>query len=89
MCTYNMCASFMKKNVMIRIDEELVRKAKDIGLNISKISENALKSIIEEIESPNPQSNPGNNPEKGGTGTVGSDWCGCRDLNPGLQAWKA
>ena len=42
----------MRKNVTIRIDEKLVQKAKEIGLNISKISENALKEIIERLESP-------------------------------------
>jgi post-segregation antitoxin (ccd killing protein) len=31
----------MKKNVMIRINKDLVLKAKDYGLNISKVSENA------------------------------------------------
>jgi hypothetical protein len=42
----------LKKNVMIRIDENLVQKAKEIGLNISKVSENALKEIIARIERP-------------------------------------
>ena len=43
----------MKKNVMIRIDYDLVHKSKELGLNISKISENALKEMIKRIESPN------------------------------------
>jgi hypothetical protein len=34
----------------IRIDEEVLRKAKEIGLNISKIAENALMDLIELIE---------------------------------------
>ena len=42
----------LKKNVMIRIDENLVQKAKEIGLNISKVSENALKEMIRRIEGP-------------------------------------
>ena len=42
----------MKKNVTIRIDENLVQKAKELGLNISKVSENALKEMIRRIESP-------------------------------------
>ena len=37
---------------MIRIDAELVRKAKEYGLNISKVSENALKEMIRRLESP-------------------------------------
>ena len=44
--------SELKKNVMIRIDENLVQKAKEIGLNISKVSENALKEMITRIEHP-------------------------------------
>ena len=40
----------MKKNVMIRIDENLVWKAKEHGLNISKVSENALKEMIKLLE---------------------------------------
>ena len=42
----------MKRNVMIRIDANLVQKAKELGLNISKVSENALKEMIRRIESP-------------------------------------
>gem|GEM_PF-1945582 len=37
----------------IYVDEEVVRKAKEIGLNISKISEDALKEVIEKILSSN------------------------------------
>ena len=42
----------LKKNVMIRIDANLVHKAKDYGLNISKVSENALNEMIARIERP-------------------------------------
>ena len=42
----------VKKNVMIRIDGNLVHKAKELGLNISKVSENALKEMIARIERP-------------------------------------
>lgn len=34
----------------IRIDEEVFEKAKKIGLNVSKVAENALKDMIERIE---------------------------------------
>ena len=43
----------MKRNVMIRIDEELFRKAKELGLNISKICENALKIYIVRLQGVN------------------------------------
>ncbi len=41
----------MKKNVMIRIEQDLVAKAHNYGLNISKVSENALVEVIEALES--------------------------------------
>ena len=39
-----------KIRVNITIEEAIVQKAKEIGLNISKISENALIEIINKIE---------------------------------------
>ena len=36
----------------IRVDEDVLKKAKDLGLNVSKVSENALKEMIKRIESP-------------------------------------
>ena len=40
----------MKKNVMIRIDVEIAKKAKELGLNISKVSENSLIQAIDAME---------------------------------------
>ncbi len=37
---------------MIRIEEDLTKKAKELGLNISKISENVLKEMVRRIEQP-------------------------------------
>jgi hypothetical protein len=53
----------LKKNVMIRIDANLVQKAKELGLNISKVSENALKEMIRRIESPSATKEARNCPE--------------------------
>jgi len=39
----------------IYINNIVIRKAKDIGLNISKTCENALKEAIRRLEAPNPQ----------------------------------
>jgi post-segregation antitoxin (ccd killing protein) len=39
-----------KKITTMRIDEELVKKAHDLGLNVSKISENAIKEAIKRME---------------------------------------
>ncbi len=38
--------------VNLSIDSEIVEKAKELGLNLSKVSENALKEMIRRIESP-------------------------------------
>jgi post-segregation antitoxin (ccd killing protein) len=40
----------VKKITTMRIDAELIKKAHDLGLNVSKISENALKEAIEKME---------------------------------------
>jgi len=36
--------------MVMRIDSELLKKAHDLGLNVSKISENAIKEAIEKME---------------------------------------
>ena len=40
-----------KQKVTINLDPEVVRKARELGLNISKIAENALKEYIKRLES--------------------------------------
>ena len=40
-----------KQKVTINLDPEVVRKARELGLNISKIAENALKEYIIRLES--------------------------------------
>lgn len=42
----------------IRIDEEVFREAKELGLNVSKITENALKEAIRRLKGENLQNNP-------------------------------
>ena len=63
----------------IRISESVFRKAKDLGLNVSKVAENALIEMIKRIE--------GSEPEKDCDCELESqnDWCGRRDLNPGRR----
>ena len=39
-----------KRRVLLYIDIETIRNAKQIGLNLSKVSENALKSAIRRLE---------------------------------------
>jgi hypothetical protein len=72
----------MKKNVMIRIDAEIAKKAKEVGLNISKVSENALKEMIERIESPKVPNNPKNRPDN-------SNLVGLPGFEPGSRAPEA
>ena len=43
----------VKKNLMIYIEEEVIEKAKELGLNISKVCENCLKDMIRRIEGSN------------------------------------
>jgi post-segregation antitoxin (ccd killing protein) len=38
-----------KKNIMVYVDEEIAREAKELGLNISKTCEIALKQAIERL----------------------------------------
>ena len=42
-----------KKLTTMRLDEDLVRKAHDLGLNVTKVCENAIKDLINRIENPN------------------------------------
>ena len=48
-----------KATVSITLPPELVKKAREYGLNISKISENALKNYIERLEGVKTETNGG------------------------------
>ena len=76
--------------VTLSINEEIVKKAKQLGLNLSQCLENCLKLYIQALENANKQlisnqaSQLENSQEKGREReTVGVSWCGRRDLNPG------
>ena len=66
---------------MIRIDGGIVEKVKEIGLNISKLSENTLKDLINRIENPNFQKDSKNCSDN----SQNSDWWGRPDLNRGPE----
>ena len=56
-----------RKMTTIRIDEELLRKAHELGLNVSKVCENALKEAVRRLEGSEPSENPkkcSNDPQK-------------------------
>jgi hypothetical protein len=68
-----------KKKVLLYIEVETIKKAKDLGLNLSKVSENALKEAVRRLE--------GLNSEIGcqdgvHCGENAGQWCGGWDLNP-------
>ena len=44
-----------KKPVLINLPPELVREARELGLNISKIAENALREYIRRLKGSNEQ----------------------------------
>ena len=48
----------MKKRVSIYIDAELIKTAHELGLNVSKVCENALKEAIERLTQTNIKTNP-------------------------------
>ena len=62
----------------IYVDEEVLNKAKELGFNISKTCENALKESIRRLEGSSPQIINA----KGGIGTVGSDVAGPLGFEP-------
>ena len=66
-----------KKNVVIYLNPEIVKEAKELGLNISKISENALKEAIRRLRGGNLQDNHNSGDEAGPEGfepsTIGSE----------------
>jgi hypothetical protein len=86
--------SMAKIRVNLSIDEDVVMKAKQIGINLSQYCENALKDAIQRLERSYPSRDPDILREpsandhvksrvKGGRGTVGSRLEGRRgDLNP-------
>jgi len=65
----------------MRLDEDLVRKAHDLGLNVTKVCENALKDLINRIENPNFQKDSKNCSDN----SQNSDWWGRPDLNRGPE----
>ncbi len=46
-----------KKNVMVYLDPKIVEEARELGLNISKVCENALKEAIRRLKGEYSQNN--------------------------------
>ena len=83
----------MKVRTNILIEESVLRKAQELGINVSKATENYLKILIETIEKTNMQIQQQNQtlPEKEGIGNVVSDnkWSLGRASIPRPTAYKA
>ena len=70
----------------IRINPQILEKAKELGLNISQVCENALRLYITAIENANQKitQNPAALTKREVSEPQGSDqWWGSWDLNPG------
>ena len=53
-----------KVKVTLLMDDEVVKKGKNLGLNLSKVCENALIDMIKRIESPKGDTGTGNRTAK-------------------------
>jgi post-segregation antitoxin (ccd killing protein) len=67
-----------KINTTVYLNPELLNLAKEMGLNISKTCENALKTAINKL-----QGNSTENNREQPLSSAKDDWWTSRDLNPG------
>jgi hypothetical protein len=74
-----------KATVSITLPPELVKKAREYGLNISKIAENALKNYLERLEGLKRENDPQDNP----ISYCREEWWAGPDLNQRPLARKA
>ncbi len=65
-----------KKSVMVYLDPEVVSEARELGLNISKVCENALREAMRRLKGEYFKTEPNSS-------SVNVEECGRRDLNPG------
>ena len=66
----------------IRIDQDVLRTAKELGLSVSKVSENALKEAIKRLQTPVQQTETnGGYIDMRSVSRSALKWTG-RDLNP-------
>ena len=72
----------MRKLISIKIDHEVWRTAREMGFNISKLCENALKQATQRLQTFNYETGFRNDPVNTQNNNY---WCSGRDLNPGLR----
>ena len=63
-----------KKSTCLYINKKVLETAREIGLNVSRVSENALIEAIGRLEGPEPETGLNSQTDREGRG---------RDLNPG------
>ena len=57
-----------KNSTCLYLDREVVATAKRMGLNVSKVSENALKEAIDRLKGPKPETRLDSSPPSKGRG---------------------
>ena len=70
----------------IRIDEDVLRTAKELGLSVSKVSENALKEAIRRLQTPVQQTETNGGYVDTRSVSHQQDWWGCPDSNRGPES---
>jgi len=68
-----------KVRTNITIDPELLKKAHEYGLNLSKIAENAVKEYIRRLEGSSQQTETNGGYVDARSASHSQDWCGRRD----------
>ena len=75
----------MKKRINITVETEIAEKAHELGLNVSKTCENALKQAIKALEQTKIQTETNGGYVNARGASPPQDWCSGRDLNPGRR----
>ena len=78
--------TILRKQTTIRIDSEILKKAQELGINVSKACENCLKNLIEAMEKAYPQKQPS---FLGEASLEKKVQCGGWDLNPRTPTGQA
>jgi len=77
-----------KARTTLTIDEEVLKKAQEIGLNVSQFCENALKEAIEALSHAKQRTETNGGYTDARSASHSQVWCGRRDLNPGGRLGK-
>ncbi len=74
-----------KKTVSLYLSKNIVERARNHNVNLSRVTENALNNILSYLE---PQTNKSSPFLSEVSFPKESSWCGRRDLNPGTRLGK-